>query len=197
MKILLLGGFFGSGKTTLLSQLIPAMLARGQRICIIENEVGEYAIDNLLLQRGGIEVTTIRGGCVCCQVTGSLLEALQRIDREINPEWVLVELTGIAFLDPLRDTIQTYWPEHGPIVTVSVVDAARWSKLRRAAAPIVTRQVQGGDLIVINKIDLNPDTDAIQADVRELVSDPHFLLTQATQDSGEALAKRLEQMSAI
>lgn len=196
MKILLLGGFFGSGKTTILSRLTETFLEAGNKLCIIENEIGVNSIDDLLLKKGGIEISTIIGGCVCCQVTGSLIEALNRIEKEINPDWVLVELTGIALLDTLRDTIEAYSPSDDPIITVSVIDAARWSKLLRAAEPIVTAQVAGGDIIVINKIDQNSDLETITADVNRISRSSMILPMQATLDSGKSLAELLEKEAA-
>lgn len=196
MKILLLGGFFGSGKTTILSRLTETWLEAGNRLCIIENEIGENSIDDLLLKKGGIEISTIMGGCVCCQVTGSLIEALNRIEKEINPDWVLVELTGIALLDTLRDTIEAYSSSDNPIITVSVIDAVRWSKLLRAAEPIVTAQVAGGDIIVVNKVDQNPDLESISADVDRIIPSPIILPMQATADSGKALVALLEKEAA-
>lgn len=188
-----MGGFFGSGKTTVMSRLTEAMLEKGEKICIVENEVGENAVDDLLIRKGGIEISTILGGCVCCQITGSLIEALHRIKAEIDPDWVLVELTGIALLTPLRDTIQAYSDGEDPIVTASVIDAARWHKLLKAAAPIMTQQVEGGDIIVINKIDLNPQLEPIAADVKVIAGDRRILPMEATRNSGHKLQELLEQ----
>lgn len=85
MNILLVGGFFGSGKTTVISRLMDQILAEGQSLCIIENEIGKNSIDDLLLQHGSVEITAIAGGCVCCQVTGSLIEAVRDLNRQFSP----------------------------------------------------------------------------------------------------------------
>ena len=193
MNILLLGGFLGSGKTTVLSRLIETMIPQGNRLCVIENEIGQYAIDDLILKQSGVEVTTIMGGCVCCQVTGSLLEGLKRIKEEIDPDWVLVELTGLALLDTLRETIETYLADIGPVVTVAVMDGARWLKLRNAAYPIVSRQVSGGDILVINKIDRCPDVEAVVRDVSALVENHPCLCMQAISDAAGDLLKLINQ----
>ena len=123
MNILLVGGFFGSGKTTVISRLTDQMLAAGQSLCIIENEIGKNSIDDLLLQRGSVEISTITGGCVCCQVTGSLIEAVQDLNRQFSPDWIIVELTGIAYLKDLRKKLEKYLPDHPAIISLSVVDA--------------------------------------------------------------------------
>lgn len=172
------------------------MLRSGKKLCIIENEVGENAIDDLLLKKGGIEISTIMGGCVCCQVTGSLIEALLRIENEIAPDWVLVELTGIAFLDTLRNTIEAYLPGHNPVITVSVMDAARWNKLLKAAPLIITRQVEGGDIIVVNKIDQNPDLESVTEGVNRIATGRTIHPMQATIDSGDVLAALIDREAA-
>ena len=82
MNILLTGGFFGSGKTTVLSKITALLLSRGLRICIIENEIGQNSIDDLLLKTGSVEISTITGGCICCQISGSLIEALRKMEAE-------------------------------------------------------------------------------------------------------------------
>mgnify|MGYP005759181057 CR=1 FL=1 len=101
MNILLVGGFFGSGKTTVISRLAEQIISAGQTLCIVENEIGENSIDTLLLQQSSVKITTIAGGCVCCQATGSLIQALRDLKQRFFPDWIIVELTGIAYLKDL------------------------------------------------------------------------------------------------
>lgn len=193
MNILLVGGFFGSGKTTVISRLTDQMLAAGQSLCIIENEIGKNSIDDLLLQRGSVEISTITGGCVCCQVTGSLIEAVQDLNRQFSPDWIIVELTGIAYLKDLRKKLEKYLPDHPAIISLSVVDAARWSELLKAASIIMENQISGGDIIVINKVDLHPETQKICEDIQE-IDTPHRILSLcALSGSCPELLDALEQ----
>ena len=175
MNILLVGGFFGSGKTTVISRLMDQILAEGQNLCIIENEIGKNSIDDLLLQHGSVEITAITGGCVCCQVTGSLIEAVRDLNRQFSPDWIIVELTGIAYLKDLREKLEKYLPDHPAIISLSVVDAARWSELLKAASIIIENQISGGDIIVINKVDLHPETQKIYEDIQK-IDTPHRIL---------------------
>lgn len=196
MTILLTGGFFGSGKTTVLSRISELLLEQGYSLCIIENEIGEKSIDDLLLKKADIEISTILGGCVCCQVTGSLIEALNRIKAEITPDWVLVELTGTAFLDTLRNTIEAYAVSDDPIITLSVVDAARWQKLIKIMHPMISRQVAGADIVVINKIDQCFDIESVFRDIQQIVDNPCILPIQATVDSVAELVEQLKSEAA-
>lgn len=193
MKILLLGGYFGSGKTTILVSLAEAMLKQEKRVCIIGSEGGAYVVDALLRNRGNVEISTIQGGCVCCQATGSLIEELRRIEKEIAPDWVLVELTGIAFQDSVQDAITAYVYGDHPVIAVTVVDAARWKKLWKAVEPVMRRQVQSADVVIVNKIDQNLDYSAILPQIAAINDSSILLHMQATAATGETLLEILGQ----
>ncbi|MGI6011238.1 MAG: GTP-binding protein [Ruminococcus sp.] len=192
MNILLVGGFFGSGKTTVISRLIKQMLSEEKKLCIIENEIGKNAIDDLLLQDGSVEISTITGGCVCCQVTGSLIEALKDLRKRFSPDWIIVELTGIAFLHELRKKILKYLKDAPPVLCLTIVDAARWQELLKAAPIIMEKQVGGGDIIVINKIDLNPEVDPIREDICHIAAGRQILPLSAASDSCQSLLQAIE-----
>ena len=193
MKILLLGGYFGSGKTTILVRLAEALLKQGKRICIIGSEDGAFAVDGLLQKRGNVEISTVQGGCVCCQATGNLIEMLRRIGKEIAPEWVLIELTGIGFQDSVRDAIADYVHGDNPVVAATVVDALRWKKLLKAVEPVMTRQVQSADVVIVNKTDQNPDFSAIAPQLTAISDSSVLLPMQATADTGEMLLETLNR----
>lgn len=183
MNILLLGGFLGSGKTTILSRLMHQMLDQGLRLCVIENEIGQVSIDDLYMKQSGIEITTIMGGCVCCQVSGSLLESLLQIEDKINPDWVLVELTGLAKLDELKNTIIQYWSGAGKIVSVCVVDGSRWSKLKKAVFPLISKQLSGGDVIVLNKTDICSNVELVLEELQQIVPGRRCICLQGNADA--------------
>lgn len=189
MNVLLMGGYFASGKTTILTELAAAMLKQGKRICLIGNKEETYGID------GGMEFSTLRGGCICCQATGSLIEALKRIEQEITPDWVLIELAGIGFQDSVRDAITDYVSSTIPIFSVTVVDAVRWKKLLKAAEPVMIRQVRGADLIIVNKTDLNPDISIIMKQITSIHEAAALLPRQRSADTVETLLTILDQQT--
>lgn len=86
-----------------------------------------------------------------------------------------MELTGIAYLKDLREKLEKYLPDHPAIISLSVVDAARWSELLKAASIIMENQISGGDIIVINKVDLHPETQKIYEDIQK-IDTPHRIL---------------------
>ena len=194
MKIVLIGGFFGSGKTTITANLTRQLLARSEGVCIVENEIGQIGVDDLLLEGSGVEVTTITGGCVCCQVTGSLVDALRDMEQRFDPEWVLAELTGIAYLDGLRHTMEAYLPKTCAVICVAVADASRWASLSKALPKVIRRQTEGADLLVINKIDLNGDIEAIQSEIRQMGVSCPLVPLSAAADSGAGLLAEVEKV---
>lgn len=154
MDILLCGGFLGSGKTTLINKLLRGMTAQGLTVAVVENEAGQEGVDAALVAAGGIRVTPLFGGCVCCQISGELLSAVQRIEEALSPDWVVVEMSGLALMDGIRDTFRRYGRPGLALHTLSVADMARWPKLLRAMEPVVRRQLAGADVVAVNKVDL-------------------------------------------
>ena len=192
MKILLVGGFFGSGKTTLIARLIPVLQARGQLVCIVENEIGQNSVDDLLLKNAQVQVTTIAGGCVCCQVTGSLVEAAKKLQQEYAPNWLIVELSGTAYLLHLKERIQEYLKDCA-ITTITVLDAARWDKLIRAAAIVMGNQLEGGETVVINKLDVLDEYERISREAAQYARTNTILPFSAVRETGEKLADAIER----
>ncbi|MCA9490861.1 MAG: GTP-binding protein [Myxococcales bacterium] len=99
-------GPLGSGKTT---TILEAFRHRPpeERWAILVNEFGQVGIDGPVLEEaGGVAVREIAGGCVCCVAGPMMRTALVKLLREIRPDRLLVEPSGLAHpasvLDQLR-----------------------------------------------------------------------------------------------
>jgi G3E family GTPase len=160
----LVGGFLGSGKTTLMRRLIVDAQARELKIAVIVNEFGATDIDSNILRELEREtaneiLTGIAGGCACCtgqdELHWTLLEIGQRSD-ESRPDIILMEASGVA--DPILlldvTTATQLLPLVRPALLIGVVDVERYADLHADVAPLLRRQVQMADVIVLNKIDL-------------------------------------------
>ena len=184
MKIIILGGFLGSGKTTALMQFARYLVnvsdsGRVNKVVILENEVGEIGIDDWLLRGGGFTVSNLFAGCACCTVSGELITSVDRIIRELDPEWIVVETTGIAYPGLMRENLQ-YALGHGSRVCV-LTDAARWSRLRVPMENLLRGQIECSDIVLMNKTDLS-DEDALlamESDIRALKPDVPIIRTSA------------------
>lgn len=163
---LVVSGFLGSGKTTLVRHLLAQAQASGTRVAVVSNEFGELGIDQALLGEGADAYVELEGGCVCCKLSDELIDTLQMLWEQVQPDRVIVETSGVAL--PF-ETQLNFWRE--PVsdwidddMALVVVDASRIHE-RLELAGTFTDQVSSADLLVLNKIDLVPPEalDAIEA----------------------------------
>jgi len=193
MKIIIFGGFLGSGKTTVIGRLIKGLADAGRTCAIIENEIGEVGIDDALLREAKVEVTPLFGGCVCCQISGSLIEAVGRIQDQIAPDYIIVEMTGLALMDGIQELFEKYGRPGVEVRTVCVVDMSRWKYLVTALAHIFDHQVVGADVVLLNKVDVEAPTDRTFETLREKAPQAKVVvLDEALKDPGALWAKLAE-----
>lgn len=107
IPVIVITGFLGSGKTTLLNRL----LADGVKTAVVINEFGATPIDQDLLQNQDLPMTVLSGGCLCCQIKGSLSPTLKNLwmawnNAEPKPfERIIIETSGVASPEPILDTL--------------------------------------------------------------------------------------------
>jgi len=154
MKFLIVGGFLGSGKTSFLLHLAKHLVqVRGvENVVILENEVGQVSVDDKILTGSGLQVRGMFAGCVCCTMAGELPVNVRRIQTELNPDWIIMEATGVAFPYSIRENLERFLEE--PPQVICLVDAKRWRKLLGPMEQLLPHQLRGADKILINKIDL-------------------------------------------
>ena len=165
MNILVVGGFLGSGKTSFILQLAHHMIdTLGiSGVAILENEVGEYSVDDKLLRGSGLQVQTLFSGCVCCTLAGELPTSIKRIRSELDPEWLIMEATGMAFPGSVRDNLK--WTLGMDCRICALADAKRWKRLVAAMGELVHGQLEHADVILVNKADT-----VDEAALREIVA---------------------------
>ena len=182
MKILLFGGFLGSGKTTIIRAFIDAVLAGEMgTVAIIENEIGEVGVDDVLLREGSVKITPLFGGCVCCEITGNLIVAVDEIYKQVDPGWLIIELTGVAELLNVKELLEKYSRIGLEIATIAVVDGSRWARLQ-IIGDFIRNQVMGCDLIILNKADLCTDTEPVVDSLIEVTGVSDVMLMGANHD---------------
>ncbi|MCR4435467.1 MAG: GTP-binding protein [Clostridiales bacterium] len=162
MNIIIFSGFLGSGKTSLILSLAHYIVDHEldqedpgkTNLLIIENEIGEIGIDDKVLKSGGYDVKELFAGCICCTLTADLTSSLNDIAEKVNPKWVIIECTGLAYPSRILDTLLKYGKGIESTRSVSVVDSERWEELHEMATILVESQVSEGNYVLINKVDL-------------------------------------------
>lgn len=117
-------GFLGAGKTSLIRHMVEN--AGGKKLAFLINEFGDLGIDKEMLVGCGIEgctdddVVELANGCICCTVADDFLPAMEKLlDREDQPDHILIETSGLALPKPLVKAFN--WPEIRAQVTVDGV----------------------------------------------------------------------------
>ncbi|HXK60033.1 MAG TPA: GTP-binding protein [Acidobacteriota bacterium] len=162
----LITGPLGSGKTTLLRHVLDSVDAK---IAILMNEFGEMAIDSRIIQGKNIQIAELGGGCVCCSLQGEFEAAVEEILKDVQPDLIVVETTGLAEPEALIFDVQESLPDIRLDGVITVVDAD--SLVRYPQIGHTSRmQIEDADLILLNKVDLvDPaQTDDVENKLRQI-----------------------------
>jgi G3E family GTPase len=182
IPVYLITGYLGSGKTTLLNHLLASPQLRSQRVALIVNEFGTLGIDGQLLEQAADHVFELnRGSLFCACIHADFVRTLETIAREVRPEVVLAEASGVAQTSDLNNFFETP-PARDQFhvqANLCVVDPNFTKVLPYLKAARV--QVTWADGLVINKTDLlgAAGTERLAA----LLSDmnPRAVLSRVTQ----------------
>ena len=103
MKILLVSGFLGAGKTTFIKELAKNI---NLEFVVLENEYADIGVDKDFLDEKNLNVWEMSEGCICCSMKGDFKSSIKKIYSEINPEYLVVEPTGIGMLSSIIENIR-------------------------------------------------------------------------------------------
>ena len=159
IPLTLLTGFLGAGKTTLLNRLLRDPDLRDTAVII--NEFGDIALDHLLVEKIDGDMMVLSSGCLCCNLRGDLVTALEKLLRNLDNgrasfKRVVVETTGLADPAPLLQTAMS----HPYLVmrfrldgVVTLVDAVN-GNATLDHHPEAVKQAAVADRLVLTKTDL-------------------------------------------
>lgn len=162
----LITGFLGSGKTTFIEKYARWLVARGERVCILENDYGAINIDRVLLQ------DLLGPNCELEMVVGGDgAEAHQRRFRTklismamLGYTRVLVEPSGIYDVDEFFDTLYEEpldrWYEVGSVL--AIVDARLDPELSAASRYLLASEAANAGKIILSKLAADAQNDAIR-----------------------------------
>ncbi len=172
IPLYLVTGYLGSGKTTVLNHLLSTPELQSQRVALIINEFGSLGIDGQLLdQKAGSIFELNRGSLFCACIETDFQSTLETIARDVRPDLVLAEATGVAQTSDLCRFCD------GPQIkgqfriaaNLCVVDSLNFTKVL-PYLKAATAQVTWADGLVINKTDLleAPGVEKLSTLLREM-----------------------------
>ena len=151
-KVDIVSGFLGAGKTTFIKQLIDQVF-KGEKLVLIENEFGEIGIDGGFLKDAGVEITEMNSGCICCTLVGDFSEALKKVMKELAPDRVIIEPSGVGKLSDVVKAVEGVEDkadiEIGSAVTV--VDGKKAKMYMKNFGEFFLNQVENAGTIVISR----------------------------------------------
>lgn len=171
MYLVLVTGFLGSGKTSLILGVAEAARAAERSVAIVVNEIGEVGVDDQLLKRLDLDVWELTNGCICCSLSGDLVETLHTLDRDYKPDLVIVEASGAADPASLVAALPLYrGGELAGTRWLVVLDPFRLPMLVQVMTPLVTSAIELADRVVVAKADVASGeelaaTEAIAAEI--------------------------------
>lgn len=186
MNVLCIAGFLGAGKTTILLEVARTLTQEGTSLAVIENEIGEVGIDGGYVREQGIPVQELFGGCICCTLQVGLVETLISVRDSYDPDWVIIEPTGLAAPADILGLVVDNVPDLDIVRVLTIVDAPRWPMLLEVTEPLVTSQLQSADIVAVNKVD-EVDGEALAAvleSVRALAGGTMVLPVSAASGAG-------------
>ena len=169
-------GFLGAGKTTLVNYILKEQ--RDWKICIVENEFGEVAIDDSLVTdnlSSAEDIITMDNGCVCCTVRGDLVRTFGELcARRKNFDCIIIETTGLADPAPILYTFNSnalLQDNYQLDSIVCLVDSKHVNHHLDEVKPDgslneAEHQIAFSDRILLNKLDLVSEEELVDVEDR-------------------------------
>jgi G3E family GTPase len=154
IPVTVIGGFLGAGKTTLVNKLIRS---GAYKFGVIVNEFGETGVDGSLIEKMDSDgVAELSNGCLCCFGRDDLVQSMVKLAmRETPPEYVLIELSGVADPVPVAQTVlDPYVKGLFELDGIIGVADARNLKATVQQSPEGAVQLAYASTVILNKIDV-------------------------------------------
>ncbi len=151
MKIIIVAGFLGSGKTTFINKIVKE---RPDDYMIIENEYAQVNIDADLLKTDKKNIFEMTDGCICCTRNVDLGDSVVTISNTYNPNYLIIEPTGVAGLSTVLSSIKKVEYERIQIQSVvTLVDVNSFIDYMKNDEPFFKDQLENANIVLLTKTD--------------------------------------------
>lgn len=168
MRVLVVSGFLGAGKTTFIQELARRT---GRDFVVYENEYGQADIDaQVLSQTDELSVWESTENCICCTGRQDFASSVLTIANTLDPEYLVVEPTGVARLSSVVDNVnQVSYERISLLQPLVIVDAVAWARQRERFEDVYLDQVTSAPVVALSKVQHAGagELDAVRAWVRE------------------------------
>lgn len=184
-----IGGPVGSGKTRLIERVVPVLIDRGYRCCIISNDVISKEDAQRMQRVLSTELKVMPENMIIGIATGGCPHTAIREDPTIN----LAVIDEIEKKDPSLDLIIIESGGDNVMTTFSpaladyfiyIIDVAGGDKYPRKGG----LGIESSDLLVINKIDLAPNVGAdlaiMERDAKKIRQEKPFVFVNCQTGEG-------------
>jgi G3E family GTPase len=194
IPVLIIAGFLGAGKTSFIRDLLPRLVGGPRAPYVILNDFLNAAIDAFTLKDLGAEIQGLAAGCVCCEDSDSLINAILRVPVSIHP-LIIIEANGTT--DPYR-LIETLTLTAalrnvlGSILQVTVINESRWGKRWLPGDKHTERaQVRTASAILTNRSETatHKQKQRLRDDLLELIPKSNRYLTLPIGDLGRTSSR--------
>ncbi len=116
----------------------------------MQNEIGKKSLDSHLLGQH-YAVTEMDEGCICCTLSGNLKLALSEIVSSFQPDFIVVETTGLANPANFLSEIEELESHLDFCSITTVIDASQAASTLQNYG-VAREQILLADVILINKV---------------------------------------------
>ena len=140
----------GAGKTTFIRELLRRTKIQA---VVLENEYGETDLDSRSIRgAGNTDVLEFMEGCVCCTQKESFINTVLTISASLDPEYLIVEPSGIGKLGSILENIRRISYERICLLPPVLILAPRSMEAHLAEYPeIFADQLEHAGRIILTK----------------------------------------------